>query len=113
MKVTDLNLIKAAAMAELAESGSELLEYLTMDESANAMTMIYLTNDLNSGHAQDYLGNLSIVSSPTRIAVIFLGHHSYYKQEGNICEYESLADDMQVIRCTIDAALLRWQEQFA
>lgn len=113
MKVTDLNEIKTAATAELNEHGSELLEYLTLDEAANAMTIIYVTNDQMSGHGQDYLGNLSIVSSPTRIAIIFLGHHSYYKTDGNMCDYHDIAEDMAVIRCAIDAALLRWQELFA
>lgn len=113
MKVTDLNEIKAAATAELNEHGSELLDYLTLDEAANAMTMIYVTNDQMSGHGQDYLGNLSIVSSPKRIAIIFLGHHSYYKHDGNLCEYDDIAEDMAVIRTCLDAALLRWQELFA
>lgn len=113
MKVTDLNEIKAAAIAELNEHGSELLEYLTLDEAAQTMTMIYVTNDQMSGLTQDWLGNLSIVSSTTRIAVIFLGHHSYYKTDGNICLYQDIAEDMAVIRCAIDAALLRWQDLFA
>lgn len=112
-KVTDLNEIKATAVAELNENGSELLEYLTLDEAADAMTMIYVTNDQMSGHGQDYLGNLSIVSSPQRIAIIFLGHHSYYKYDGNICGYFDIEEDMAVIRTCLDAALLRWQELFA
>lgn len=113
MKLTDLNEIRAAATEELTQHGSELLEYLTLDESAQIMTMIYVTNDQMSGLTQDWLGNLSILSSPTRIAVIFLGHHSYYKHDGNICNYEDIADDMREINMVINAALLRWQEQFS
>ena len=113
MKVTDLNEIKAAAAEELAQFGSEILEYLQLDEAANCFTTIYVTNNTASGVGQDFLGNLSIVSSPTRIAVIFLGHHSYYKHDGQICDYNDLADDMHEINLCINAALLRWQELHA
>lgn len=111
MKVTDLNEIKAAAAEELAQHGSELLDYLTIEEAAETLTMIYVTNDQMQGFGQDHLGSLSIISSPTRIAVIFLGHHSYYKHDGNICDYEDIEIDMHEINLVLDAALDRWEEQ--
>ena len=107
-KVTDLNTIRGFAIQCLEDSGSELLDFLTMDDAANCLTMIYVTNDITTGFAQDYENNVSIVSSPTRVAVIYQGHHSFYKQQGNICQYEAIEDDMEAIRVTIDAALARW-----
>lgn len=112
-KLNDLNEIRAAATEELAQFGSELLEYLTISEAANTLTMIYVTNDQMQGFGQDHLGSLSIISSPTRIAVIFLGHHSYYKHDGNICDYEDVQIDMHEINMVINAALLRWLDQYA
>lgn len=113
MKVTDWNEIRTAAAKELNDNGSEILEYLNIDEAADCLSMIYLTNDRMAGFAQDYLGNLSVISSPTRIAIIFLGHHSYYKHDVNICEYEDIEDDMREINMVLNAALLRWNDQFA
>ena len=111
MKVTDLTVIQNAAIDELSANGSELLDYLTSQEIADLFTMIYLTNDQTCGHGIDYTGNLSIVTSTQRIAIIFLGHHSFYKHEGPLCEYDDIEEDMHVINMVMDAALERWREQ--
>lgn len=111
MKVTDLNSIKAVATEQLENYGGEILEFLTMEDAANCMTMIYVTNDLMAGFAQDYQDNISVVSSPRRIAIIGFGRHSFYKVDENICGYERLTDDIEAIRITLDAALARWEDR--
>ena len=110
-KLTDLNLIRDFARQEIEENGSELLEFLTMEDAANCLTMIYVTNDRTTGFAQDYENNISVLSSPTRIGIIWQGHHSYYKVGGKICLYNAIEDDMNEIRVAMDAALMRWEEQ--
>lgn len=107
-KITNLNTIHDFAMQCLDDSGSELLDFLTIEDAANCLTMVYITNDLTTGFAQDYENNVSIISTPTRVAVIYQGHHSFYKQQGNICQYNAIEEDMEAIRVTIDAALARW-----
>ena len=110
MKLTDLNLIRDFARQELEENGSELLEFLTMEDASNCLTMIYVTNNITTGFVQDYENNISVLSSPTRIAIIYQGHHSFYKVADGICDYNAIEDDMHAIRMAIDAALMRWEE---
>lgn len=113
MKVTDLNQIQAAAAAYIEENGSELLSYLTLEETVDVFVMIYITNDQQCGHGMDFIGNLSIIASRQRIAIIFLGHHSFYKFEAPMCAYNDIDEDMHVIGMVIDAALERWEDQCA
>lgn len=113
MKATDLNEIRAVAAEELAKQGGKILDYLTIGESTDLLTMIYVTNDRAAGYTVDYLGNLSVTTSPTRIAIIFLGHHSFYKHDGSICLYADLEEDIHEINIVLDAALDRWEEQNA
>lgn len=110
-KVTDLNEIRAMATENLAQHGTVLTEYFTIEEATTIMTMIYITNDITAGFGQDYLNNPSIVSSPTRIAVIYQGHMSFYQVDCPICDYEDLMDDLDYIRVTLDAAFSRWEAQ--
>lgn len=110
-KVTDLNEIKAEVITNLSEHGSTLLDYLTLGEAVNCITMIYITNDEVAGFGQDYLNNPSIISSPTRIAIIYQGHMSFYQVDCPICDYEDLAEDIEFIRVTLDAAFARWEAQ--
>lgn len=111
MKLTDLNLIRDFARQELEENGSELLDFLTIEDASNCLTMIYITNNITTGFVQDYENNISVLSSPTRIGIIWQGHHSYYKVGGQICLYNAIEDDMNEIRIAMDAALMRWGEQ--
>lgn len=110
-KLTDLNEIRAFAAETIDDNGSELLEFLTKEEAIDCFTMIYVTNDRTTGFAQDYENNISVLSSPTRIGIIWQGHHSYYKVGGQICLYNAIEDDMNEIRVAMDAALMRWEEQ--
>jgi len=111
MKVTDLNQIKAVATEELETNGGEILEFLTIDDAAICLSMIYMTNDVLCGFVQDYMNNISVVSSPRRIAIIGFGRHSFYQIDENICDYEILTDDIEAIRITLDAALARWEDR--
>lgn len=111
MKETDLTVIQNAAIDELSANGSELLDYLTSQEVVDVFTLIYLTNDKTCGYGIDFVGNLSIIASTQRIAIIFLGHHSFYKHVSPLCEYDDLEIDMHVINIVMDAALERWREQ--
>lgn len=110
-KVTDFNEVKAAVAQNLAEMGSSILDFLTLSEAVTCLTLIYLTNDLLTGFGQDFVNNPSIISSPHRIAIIYQGHHSFYKSEEPICEYEDLDEDIDSIRVVLDAAIARWEEQ--
>lgn len=111
MKETNLTTIQEAAIDQIDMYGSQLLDYFTKDEAVDILVLIYLTNDKMTGLAQQFIGNMSIVSSPDRVAILFQGHHSFYKTDGLICEYESLADDMLAIGTIVNAAISRWEYQ--
>lgn len=108
-KVTDLNEIRSFAAQTIADFGTELLEFLSLDDAVNCFTLIYVTNDITTGFAQDFTGNISVISSPYRISIIFQGHHSFYKHDGQICDYNAIEEDMNEIRICMDAALTRWE----
>lgn len=111
MKVTDMSTVQAAATDLLENDGGTILDFLTIDDAAICLTMIYMTNDLTNGFGQDYQNNISVVSSPTRIAILGFGRHSFYKVDDRICLYESLTDDLREINVVLDAAIARWETQ--
>ena len=110
MKQTDLNEIQAEAREMIAQFGSGLLDFLTLEEAVNCLVMIYVTNDVTAGFAQDYTNNISVISSPHRVAIIYQGHHSFYKSQPTLCGYEDLEEDLNYVRICVDAALSRWEE---
>lgn len=111
MKVTDMSTVQAAATVRLENDGGTILDFLNIDDAAICLTMIYMTNDITNGFGQDYQNNISVVSSPTRIAILGFGRHSFYKVDGKICQYESLMDDLREINVVLDAAIARWETQ--
>ena len=113
MKETEMNIVEATATAVLETRGGAILDYLTIDEAAQCMTMIYLCSDFMDAITMDYTGNISVIASPYRIAILYLKHQSFYKGDTPICQYVDLADDMNEIVLRLDAALERWQEQTA
>lgn len=113
MKVTDYNVVLTAATNKLEKDTCLILDYLTMDEAAQCMTTIYLCSDLMNVITMGYTGNISVIASPYRIAILYLKHQSFYKGDTPICLYEDLAEDLDEIALRMDAALERWQEQNA
>jgi hypothetical protein len=113
MKCTDYNVVLAVAIKKLEQGDCLILDYLTIEEAAQCMTMIYLCSDLMDAITMDYTGNISVIASPYRIAVLYLKHQSFYKGDTPICQYVDLADDINEIVLRLDAALERWEEQNA
>lgn len=113
MKVTDYNVVLAAATNKLEKDTCLILDYLTIDEAAQCMTMIYLCSDLMDAITMDYTGNISVIASPYRIAILYLKHQSFYKGDTPICLYNDLEDDINEIALRLEAALERWEEQTA
>lgn len=111
MKVTDYNVVLTAATTKLEQDACLILDYLTIDEAAQCMTMIYLCSDMMEALTMDFTGNISVIASPYRIAILYLKHQSFYKGDTPICLYENLTEDIDEIALRMDAALERWQEQ--
>lgn len=111
MKVTDYNVVHAEATKKLKTDSSLILDYLTIDEAAQCMTMIYLCSDLMDAITMDYTGNISVIASPYGIAILYMKHLSFYKGDTPICLYNDLNKDINEIALRMDAALERWEEQ--
>ena len=108
MKVTDLGQIQQMATDVIAENGSAMLDFLTLQEAIGVLVTIYVTNDQCSGVGQDFDNNLSIVSSLHRVCIIFQRHVGIYVSQTNLCEYEDLSVDISYISMCIDAAIAKW-----
>ena len=113
MKVTDYNVVLAEATKRLEQGDCLILDYLTMYEAAQCMTIIYLCSDIMDAITMDYMGNISVIASPYRIAILYLKHQSFYKGDTRICQYVDIAEDMNEIVLRLNAALERWEEQNA
>lgn len=111
MKVTDYNVVRATATTKLEKDTSLILDYLTIDEAAQCMTMIYLCSDLMDAITMNYTGNISVIASQYGIAILYQKHLSFYKGGTPICLYNDLEEDINEIALRLEAALERWQEQ--
>lgn len=109
MKVSDLNQILTEATSQLTEKEWSILEYVDLRTAAIMVLNIYLTNDILNGFGQDVGGAISVISSTYRIATIANRHHSYYKSELAICDYEELDVDIHEILFCIQTSIDRME----
>lgn len=118
MKVTNYNVVAAMISELLPEKCPDLLENIGEDSAIWCVMGIYLTNDQTTGYGQDfgvYAGvpipecqyKVSVISSPTRISVIFGAQMSYYQDRITICGYEDLEEDLTNIMLYIQTAFDR------
>lgn len=111
MKVTDYNAVLQAAKTKLEQGTYLILDYLTIDEAAQCMTIIYLGSDIKEVLMMKFTGNIFVIASQYRIDILYLKHQSLYKGDTPICLYEDLTEDMNEIVLRLDAALDQWKEQ--
>lgn len=118
MKVTDYNVVAAKVSELLPEKCPDLLENIGEDNAIWCVMGIYLTNDQTTGYGQDFgvyedvslpecKDKVSVISSPTRISVIFGAQMSYYQDRMMICGYEDLEEDITNILLYIQTAFDR------
>lgn len=112
-KISNLNVIQAAVIDVYNAIGCSLDEYLEQEEVYDCITMIYVNGDRTAGFGQDYADRISVISSPERVSIIGEGAMSFYKNDGPICQYNDLVDDINQIIIVIDAAIARWRNGLA
>lgn len=108
-KISNLNVIQAAVIDVVENVGCFLDEYIEPEEVYHCITMIYVNNDTQSGLGQDYSQGISVVASETRISIIGDGAMSFYKNDGPICRYEDLVEDITQIVLVLNTAIERWR----
>lgn len=111
MKVNDYTQIMAEITKQLSEKYCPIEEYVDRTTAKILIANIYMTNDLLSGFGQDVVASITVISSPRRISVISDGRSSYYKDDGNICRYESLEEDVYEIIMVLTAAIDRMKSE--
>lgn len=107
-KLTDLGEIQQAVTTVYEAVGCQLDEFIETKDVIDCISMIYVNNDRQCGLGQDYSEGISVVASRTRISIIGQGAMSFYKNDGPICLYENIVDDINQIIIVIDAAIGRW-----
>lgn len=107
-KLTDLGEIQQAVTTVYEAIGCQLDEFIETKDVIDCISMIYVNNDRQCGLGQDYSEGISVVASRTRISIIGQGAMSFYKNDGPICLYENVVDDIQQIITVMDAAIARW-----
>lgn len=103
----NLEEVRNKAIELLVSLEPAILDYLSEDDAALALTNIYTMSYRTRGFGQDFEGRFSIISSPRRISVIFDGKSSFYQCLEKICQYQSLEDDLRTILLCTDAAIER------
>lgn len=106
-KINDINQVQSYAYDVLDELDYTIVEMCGRDVAALLVTNIYMMSDLTSGFGQDIIANISVISSPKRMTVIFDGQMSFYQESEPICGYEDIETDMMSICNAIQAAIER------
>lgn len=117
-KVTDLEVLRYAVVAQLAMQDSYLLSLIGEDCAIWCVMGIYLTNDQTSGYGQDftpkkttevfgYVEAVSVVSFRQGVTVYIDGKSSRYQDRVDLCGYENLNEDVHAIVMYIDTAIER------
>lgn len=107
-KIDNLTLLQIEIGSKLDAAEWSIVEILGREVAILVVMAIYTTNNLCSGYGQDFAPQernedsvftekLSIISSPTRISVIYNGEMSYYQDRFDICGYDDLGEDLDTI----------------
>lgn len=117
-KVTDLEVLRYAVVAQLAMQDSHLLSLIGEDCAIWCVMGIYLFNDQTKGYGQDftpqktsevfgYVEAVSVVSFRQGVTVYIDGKSSRYQDSVDLCGYENLNEDVHAIVMYIDTAIER------
>lgn len=106
-KITDYAAVQAEIARQLTLNEYTLVDVLGMDLAVLAVLNIYMTNDVCKGFGQDFKDTISVISSRERISIISGRKSSNYKDDGYICLYIDLADDIDEILMVIQTVFDR------
>lgn len=117
-KITDLEVLRYAVVAQLAMQDSHLLSLIGENCAIWCVMGIYLTNDLTSGYGQSFkpqkpsddfgqVDKVSIISYRNGVSVILDSASSKYQDSVDLCGYENLNEDVHAIVMYINTAIER------
>lgn len=109
MKENDVAKVVAEVTTQIEQTEWSVLDYITKEKAILAVSWIYMMADLTTGYGQDFLPDLSIISSPKRISVIHGRYSSMYDNGEDIVWYDDLAMDINQILICLQAAIERME----
>lgn len=107
MKETDYTYVLNTARYKILDEEWQIRNYVSDEVASVIVANIYWMADLVSGFGQDIPKTISVISNNSRISVIADGAASFYKHDGQICEYEDLQSDIGEILLVLETAIQR------
>lgn len=111
-KVCDIDIITKEALKIMQASEWRLREYLTNDESAMLLMMVYVSYGSVAKFRYDFHNSIQITVDDSVISIRRSGHLMTNRISGNLCRYDDLTQDLTKIVWEFDKAITRWEENF-
>ena len=111
-KVNDINVITKEALKIMQAADWRLRDYLTNDESAMLMMMVYVSYGSVAKFGYDFHDNIQIVVGDSVILIMRSGYSMTTRISGTLCEFDDLSLDLNRIAWVIDNAIARWEKNF-
>lgn len=111
-KVNDINVITKEALKIMQASDWRLRDYLTNDESAMLIMMVYVSYGSVAKFGYDFHDNIQIVVGDSVILIMRSGYAMTTRISGILCEFDDLTRDLTKIAWELDKAITQWEEKF-
>lgn len=111
-KVNDINVITKAALEIMQHSDWRLREYLTNDDSAMLMMMVYVSYGSVAKFGYDFHNSIQIAVDDSVIQIMRPGYSTTSRISGTLCEFDDLSRDLFKIAYELDKAITRWEENY-
>ena len=111
-KVNDINVITKEALAIMQQSDWRLRDYLTNDESAMLIMMVYVSYGSVAKFGYDFHNSIQIAVDDSVILIMRSGYSTTNRISGTLCEFDDLTRDLTKIAWELDKAITRWEENY-
>lgn len=111
-KVNDINVITKETLAIMQQENWRLRDYLTNDESAMLIMMMYVSYGSVSKFGYDFPNSIQIAVDDSVILIMRSGYAMTTRISGTLCEFDDLTRDLTKIAWEIDKAITRWEENY-
>lgn len=111
-KVCDIDIITKEALAIMQQENWRLRDYLTNDESAMLIMMVYVSYGSVSKFGYDFHNSIQIAVDDSVILIMKSGYAMTTRISGTLCEFDDLTRDLTKIAWELDKAITRYEEKF-
>lgn len=111
-KVNDINVITKEALKIMQQENWRLRDYLTNDDSAMLLMMVYVSYGSVAKFGYDFHNSIQIAVYDSGILIMRSGYAITYRIRGTLCEFDDLTRDLTKIAWELDNAITRWEQNF-